>query len=300
MNVTPAVTAEQQFHYKDQGCCFPVRILDGFETNELLSLFLDYLSRNRDRMKQLPPRESYFFLSETHTYLPWVYRIVSHPRVLDAVETILGPNLLVWSSRWFAKMPGDKTYVGWHQDATYWGLRPPNVTTAWIALSESVPQNGCMRIIPGSHKSGILPHNETYADNNALSRGQEIAVDLDESQAIDVVLAPGEMSLHSIAIVHGSKVNHSDRPRIGVSVQYLTPDVVQEGAERPFAILLRGEDNLGHFDLLGPPTDLSAASEETVRDAVVRRMMKSILPESISKLSAEPLHSRRAPEVKTY
>jgi hypothetical protein len=111
-----------------------------------------------------------------------------------------------------------------------------------------------------------------------LSRGQEIAVDVDESQAVDIKLTPGEMSLHNIAIVHGSQVNYSDQPRIGISVQYLTPDVVQDSPERAFAILLRGTDTLGHFDLLPPPTDPPTAPEETVRESVVRRMMKSILP----------------------
>ena len=115
-----------------------------------------------------------------------------------------GRTSWLWSSQWFPKFPGDKAFVSWHQDATYWGLHPLNVTTAWIALSESTPQNGCMRVVPGTHKTPQLPQRETYGPDNMLSRGQEIAVDVDEAQAVDLALRPGEFSLHHVAIVHGS------------------------------------------------------------------------------------------------
>src|SRR5439155_1099021 len=82
--------------------------------------------------------------AETHAYLPWVFELASHPRVLDAVEPILGPDLLIWDSRWFTKQPGDPTYITWHQDGTYWALDPPKACTAWIALSRSNEANGAM------------------------------------------------------------------------------------------------------------------------------------------------------------
>jgi non-haem Fe2+, alpha-ketoglutarate-dependent halogenase len=158
----PSLNAEQVRAYHEKGYYFPVQALSEKQTTEFRARFLDYLGYHRSRLAGLAPRDHYIVLSETHTYLKWVYQIVSHPSVLDAVESILGPNLLVWGSRWFSKMPGDKAYVSWHQDATYWGLHPPNVTTAWIALSESVPGNGCMRVIPETHKGGLLPQRETY------------------------------------------------------------------------------------------------------------------------------------------
>ncbi len=247
--------------YQKNGYLFPLRVLNESETEKFHSCFLDYRSQVAERLKALPPREQYRVFAETHTFLHWVCEMVSHPSVLDAVEGILGPNLLVWNTRWFAKMPGDKTYITWHQDATYWGLHPPNVTTAWIALSDTIPANGCMRVIPGSHLQPLLPQTETYAADNALSRGQEIAVDVDESKAVDIVLQPGEMSLHHIGIVHGSKANRSERPRIGLAVRYITPDVVQDGPERQFALLVRGVDPHGHFDLIKPPKEGATLGE---------------------------------------
>jgi non-haem Fe2+, alpha-ketoglutarate-dependent halogenase len=96
-------------------------------------------------------------MSDTHHFLAWVHGIVSLPAVFDAVESVLGPNILVWGSQWFPKLPGDHAYVSWHQDGTYGGLHPPNLTTAWIALSDSTPENGCMRVVPGTHHSPKLP-----------------------------------------------------------------------------------------------------------------------------------------------
>src|SRR5258708_6330488 len=179
--------------------------------------------------------------------------MITQPSVLDAVEEVLGPNLIVWNTRWFTKMPGDKTYISWHQDATYWGLHPPKVTTAWLALSESTPENGCMRVIPGSHLQPLLPQVETYAPENALSRGQEIGVEVDEREAVDLILKPGQMSLHHVGIVHGSKRNESSKARVGIAVRFITPDVVQDGTERQMAMLVRGADSHCHFDLAEPP-----------------------------------------------
>src|SRR5579862_3090953 len=204
--------------YADTGFYSPIGVLDDEEVQEFRDRFLDFYEKKKARLAAISAREQSSLLSETHTSLEWVYRLASHPHVLNAVEAILGPDLLIWGSRWFSKMPGDKTYVSWHQDGTYWGLKPPNVTTAWIALSASGPENGGLRVLPGSHLQGMLPQIETYARENALSRGQEIAVEVNESQAVDLVLQPGEMSLHHIGIVHGSKVNTSPQPRIGNAV----------------------------------------------------------------------------------
>jgi hypothetical protein len=129
-----------QREYAERGYFFPVRVFDDTETARFRECFLDYCAQIGDRLKNLPARDQYVVFSETHTFLHWVYVMVSHHKVLDAVERILGPDLLVWNTRWFAKMPGDKTYVSWHQDATYWGLHPAEVTTAWLALSHSTPE----------------------------------------------------------------------------------------------------------------------------------------------------------------
>ena len=269
----------QQGYYRERGYYSPVRVFSDSETQEFRERFLDYLSRNQQRIRGLPPREQAVVMTQTHILLQWVFRMVSHPNVLDAVEDVLGPNIIVWSSQWFPKMPGDKTYISWHQDATYWGLHPPNVTTAWIAVSESRPENGCMRVIPGSHQGPLLPQVETYARDNALSRGQEIAIKVDESRAVDLVLQPGEMSLHHIGIVHGSNPNTSEKPRIGLAVRFITPEVVQDGAERQIAVLGRGRDDFGHFDLVDPPQDdVILPGDTELHDEALRRQRINIMP----------------------
>jgi hypothetical protein len=251
----------------------PVPVLTPHETHSFRAAFDNFYARNKPRLDSVPPREQAQVLSETHVCFEWVHRLATCSRVLDAVEAILGEDLLIWGSRWFTKMPGDKTYISWHQDGTYWGLHPPNVVTAWIALSDSNSENGCMRVIPGTHRGGTLPQVETNAPDNALSRGQEIAVEVDEERAIDLTLQPGEMSLHHIGIVHGSKVNTSEKPRIGIAVRYITPEVVQDGVEHSWAMLVRGCDHLQHFTHVQAPT----GDQPELQALAVERMMGSVL-----------------------
>ena len=136
---------DQQSFYAENGYSFPHRVFGTEEANGFQKRFLEYMDQNAQRLSGLLQRDRRIYVSDMHLFLEWVYRMVSHPSVLDAVESVLGPNILVWGSQWFPKLPGDQAYVSWHQDGTYWGLHPPNVTTAWIALSESTPANGCMR-----------------------------------------------------------------------------------------------------------------------------------------------------------
>jgi len=296
----PAILdARQRLRYSEEGIYFPIRVFDDSEAADFRARFDDYLSSNHGRLNGLPPRDHYNVLSQTHVLLNWVFRMVSHPNVLDAVESVLGPNLIVWSSQWFPKMPGDKTYVSWHQDATYWGLHPPNVTTAWIALSESCPENGCMRVIPGTHRGNLLPQRETYARDNVLSRGQEIAVEVDESQAVDLVLHPGELSLHHVGIVHGSNKNNSDQPRIGIAVRYITPEVIQDGSARQMVVLVRGEDPFCHFEVINSPADDAiSAQDDALHRETLRRLRGNIMPKgsdqglAAGKEDAKPLSPR--------
>jgi non-heme Fe2+,alpha-ketoglutarate-dependent halogenase len=277
------LTDAQQRRYSEEGYYFPVRVFDTAETTEFRDHFLDYFTQNRQRLTELPPNEHYKVYVGTHLMLNWVYRMISHPNVLNVVKSVLGPNLIVWNTQWFAKMPGDKTYVSWHQDATYWGLNPPHVTTAWIALSECNSENGCMRVVPGTHHGSLLPQIDTYAPDNALSRGQEIAVDVDESKGVDFLLQAGEMSLHHIGIVHGSAVNRSNTARIGCAVRFISSEVVQEGTERQIGLLVHGSDQFGHFDLIDPPKDDTVSPEDNaIYQEAMRRMRSNLVPKKSS------------------
>src|SRR5438874_5826026 len=157
---------------------------------------------------------------KTHLLFPFLADLVRHPRILDAVEDLLGPDLLCWTSNFFIKEAANPAFVSWHQDSTYWGLSAPEVATAWVALTPSTAANGAMAVIPGSHKSDQIPHRDTFDRHNLLTRGQEVAVTVDETKAVPLILKPGEMSLHHVRLVHGSPPNPSQDRRIGFAIRY--------------------------------------------------------------------------------
>jgi len=191
--------------------------------------------------------------SKPHLLFTWANELIRHPAILDAVEDIYGPNLLAWSSSFFIKEANDPSYVSWHQDSTYWGLSHPDVVTAWIALSVSIVENGCMRVIPGTHLKDQLPHQDTFAENNLLSRGQEVQVEVNAADAVDIELQPGQFSLHHVRLVHGSEPNNANYRRIGYAVRYIPTYVRQTVGPRDCATLVRGVDEYHHFDMEPAP-----------------------------------------------
>ena len=187
-----------------------------------------------------------------HLLIKSINDLVRMPAILDAVECALGPDLMVWGVGIFNKPAGSSGFYAWHQDATYWGLSEPALATAWIALTPSTLANGCPRIVPGSHKQAHIPHREVTGTGNLLSRGQEVAVEVDESEAVNLILAPGEMSLHHVMIVHGSEPNHSDMPRIGIGIRYIAARIAPADGFEDSATLVRGRDH-GTFTLEPQP-----------------------------------------------
>jgi ectoine hydroxylase-related dioxygenase (phytanoyl-CoA dioxygenase family) len=191
--------------------------------------------------------------------------------MLDAVESVIGPNIVVWGCSLFAKRAGDSSFVSWHQDGTYWNLDSDQIVTAWLALGPSTVANGCMRVVPGTQTLELQPHADTYEAANLLTRGQQVDAEFDEDTAVDVVLAPGEMSLHHTRLIHGSNPNHSDSPRVGFVTRYLSPQVQQRG-EKPLAVLARGTDSYGHYRFVDPPPadrsldDALAALQQTSQE----------------------------------
>jgi chlorinating enzyme len=182
-----------------------------------------------------------------HIVLPWLADLIRHPAIVGPVAEALGPDLLCWTTNAFIKDPGDGHFVSWHQDATYWGLSSNEVLTAWVALTPSTPENGCMRVIPGSHTWPVKPHRDTYDPANLLTRGQEIAVEVDESRAVDITLAPGEMSMHHVLIAHASGLNRSAGRRVGIAIRYIPTRLSQTSGHPDSATLVAGVDRFGHF-----------------------------------------------------
>ena len=231
--------------YRRDGIHFPVRVMEAEQAAGLLG----QLERTEAALGgSLPARIN----QKPHLVFPWLGELVRHPRILDAVESVLGPDILCWGAQFFAKNGGDASYVSWHQDATYWGLSSPDVVTAWVALTPSTVENGCMRVVPGTQHQQVA-HTDTFAEANLLSRGQEVAVQVNEHDAVNVLLAPGEMSLHHVLICHGSEPNRSAGRRVGFAIRYIPAHVYQTSGARESATLVRGTDALGHFDHELPP-----------------------------------------------
>jgi chlorinating enzyme len=238
---TKLLTPAQVEAYKRDGYLFPIRALTADQA-------LAYRRRLEETEAKAGGPLRAGLRNKPHLFLTWAAEIVRHPAILDAVEDVLGPNLLCWSSSFFIKDAHDPGYVSWHQDSTYWGLSQPDIVTAWVALSVSHVPNGCMRVVPGSHLKDQLPHKDTFAANNLLTRGQEVMVEVNEADAVNIELQPGEFSLHHVRIVHGSDPNRADYRRIGYAIRYLPTYVKQIVGERDTATLVRGVDEFHHFD----------------------------------------------------
>jgi len=209
---------------------------------------------------------------KTHLLFTWADALVHHPKVLDAVEDAIGPDILCWTTNFFIKEANSPGFVSWHQDSTYWGLDPDEVITAWIAFTEVNEANGYMQVIPGSHKIDQLPHVDTFHKDNLLSRGQEIAVEVDVNKAVGLAMHAGEMSLHHIKLVHGSAANRTDDRRIGLAIRYI-PTYVRQTKVRDSAMLVRGVDKYHHFDdEPRPVADLDAAALAAHADSVSRQV----------------------------
>ncbi|MDH3662995.1 MAG: phytanoyl-CoA dioxygenase family protein [Alphaproteobacteria bacterium] len=250
--------------FERDGYAYPFRVLDPDEASEAASGY----DRFQQRARKIFGEQQRF---KAHLLVGWMDRIVHHPKLLDVVEDILGPDILCWSSDFFVKKAHDPGFVSFHQDTTYAGLEPfDGILNCWLALTPSRKENGCLRVLPGTHKLGQLDHETTSSEANMLFFGQTAQIDVDERDVVDMELEPGEMSLHHMAVVHGSQPNRSDTPRLGVVLRYIRPDVRQIKA-RDSATLVHGTDRHGHFDLEPrPEADWSDAAIVAFKDAINR------------------------------
>ena len=256
------LSPDQVARYHADGYQFPLAAVAPDEARALRARYEVQAHLIRGRNNQKP-----------HLLFPWLDQLIRSPAILDAVEDILGPNLLCWSSQFFAKPAGDAGYVSWHQDATYWGLSSPEVTTAWVALSPSTIESGCMQVIAGTHQAQVT-HEDKFDEKNLLSRGQEIAVEVDRSQAVHVQLQPGEFSLHHVLLFHGSEPNRASEPRIGFAIRYVPTHVYQRSGIRESATLVRGVDQFAHFDLEAPPEADMHPDAVARHGAIIDRQLK--------------------------
>ncbi|MGC1486376.1 MAG: phytanoyl-CoA dioxygenase family protein [Albidovulum sp.] len=210
--------------------------------------------------------------------LPLAHRIGTDPAILDVAEGILGPDLLIYGVEFFIKEANSPHIVSMHQDLTYWGLGATSgMVTMWLALSPSTRASGCMDFVRASHKNPILPHQDTFGENNLLSRGQEVKVDVAPEDRVAIELQPGQLSLHHGLTIHGSGPNTTDDRRIGAVVRYVTPEVAQLVGNKDYAMLARGADRIGNFIHFAPPsanfTPTSLALYDEIRSAQAKFLM---------------------------
>lgn len=224
--------------YSRDGYAFPLDVMSVAEAESV-----------RARLEKAEAEHgSMHYVVKPYLLMSWVLDIAKRKEILDPVRSILGNDLLLWDSEFIIKEPGDEKIVEWHQDLEYFGLSSDDLVTAWLALSPVTKESGCMSFVMGSHKNGLQPHHDTYNPNSVLARGQQLTVDVPLDRAVDVVLAPGQMSLHHGATYHSSGKNTSSDRRIGLCFLYIKPSVKQIHSAWDSATLISGVDTFNHFE----------------------------------------------------
>jgi ectoine hydroxylase-related dioxygenase (phytanoyl-CoA dioxygenase family) len=244
MTATQSSLAER---FLRDGYLSPIPILGAPDADRIRAEY-DALEREEGREK------CQIGLLDRHLDRAFVREVATHPAVLDVVEAAIGPDIMLLATHFFCKYPtagGEEKFVAWHQDVTYWGLEPPVAVTAWYAVDDADVENGCMRVIPGTH-TGIREHGTSGRAGNLLSINQEVPVSHEEEErAADVVLRAGEISLHHGMLIHGSNPNRSSRRRCGMTIRYVPPQVrqvaINSQGRRWAAALVRGQDRFGHW-----------------------------------------------------
>ena len=247
----------EKFH--NDGFLSPINVFSINEASELKD-------KLEDAEKIWPEAFSASARNNAHLNFEFLDSIVHNKNLLDAVEDILGPNILAYASTLFIKEPRDPGFVSWHQDGKYMGLSENIGITAWVALSEANGESGCMSMIPGSHEK-MLAHKDTFGKDNILTRGQEVQ-NVDAGKAVETPLRPGQASFHCPTVIHGSQPNRSEHRRIGFAIQTYMPTNVKSIHGRASAQLVRGIDTFGHFDLLQRPKRDMEEAQVTTRDRV--------------------------------
>lgn len=226
--------------YNETGYLMPFDALDRDESREVRAFFDGVLAAFIEL-----GRTSYS-INTAHLRFARIYQLVQHPRILDAVSDLLGPNVVCWGSHFFCKMPRDGKRVPWHQDSTYWPLSPTKTVTVWLAIDDADPENANMKFIPRSHLHGLIDYDETDEVDTVL----DLAVKNPESYGdaeVDVTLKAGQFSMHSDLLLHGSQANESNRRRCGLTIRYAAADVTTWYDWHKKGLVVRGQNVTGHW-----------------------------------------------------
>ena len=259
-----ALTPEQVAAYRYDGFLFPIPAL----TPEEVATCLAGLERLERELGSPVAEADIKWRSHAHAHSPWFDRLIRHPRILDAVEDVIGPDILVWTSTFFIKEPHSPTFAAWHQDSTYFGLDPQEQVCAWVALTDASREAGCMEHLSGRGAPRQLRHAPLGLPNSINRAGQTITEPFDQSKPVAMALPAGSFSLHHEFAVHRSAPNNTAHRRVGIGLNYMPPHVRVTGSVRLCAMLVRGKDTYGHFDLVDPP----AAERDPAALAVHQRV----------------------------
>lgn len=246
----PKILTQQQVEqYRQQGFLSPIDVMSEEEASR-------YAQQLQAAEVEYPQELNAENRNNSHLAFGFLDQLAYHPVILDAVEDLIGPDFALWGSVLFIKEPETRHYVSWHQDATYVGISPHDYVTPWLALTPSDRETGCMSMIPGSHRDDIQPHLETFHDDNILTRGQAIQ-EVDESVAVDLILRPGQMSLHHCRVIHGSQPNRSKQRRVGFALQGYVPAGGRQYLGANYWLPIRGNFMQADFiELERPASDM--------------------------------------------
>ena len=279
------LSADQIKRYRDTGLMFPQRVMTTDDAANYLAQLESYESNTGG-----PVNGKWRYKS--HLVFPWFDQLMRHPAILDLVRSLLGNDLMVWTTHIYPKEPGDGRFISWHQDSAHWGLDSNQVLSVWVALTDATRENGCMRMLPGSHHNGQVEHQDTRDSNNILTRGQTISNGIEEDRSVWIELKAGEVSVHHVDMFHASTPNKSNQRRVGVAIRYITPSARQTRIDEDYATLVSGEDRFGHFkEEIAPITTMSAeatAFHEHVADLQGQIYLSNTDRNSIAGLADPP------------
>ena len=235
-----SLTLDQLKQYEEEGYVAPIDVLSKEEAKEV-----------RDEIelieKKWPNELEGLGRNYIHLISPVFDKVCNNKKILDAVESLIGKNILVCGTTLFVKNPNEKGFVSFHQDAKYIGLEPHNWVTAWVAITDTNEENGCMRMWSGSHKNDLQYHNQKFDENNLLTRGQTVEnVPMNETKP--VILKAGQISLHHPKVVHGSGLNKSNDRRIGFVIQSYIGTNVKQVLGKMYVQQARGDDTFNYHE----------------------------------------------------
>lgn len=227
--------------YADDGFAFPLPVLSAAQASNYRRSIESIERRYADELEV-----DRYLKFDPHYVLPIIDELVHLPRLLDFVAAILGPDLMVSNTNLFLKEPHSPDHITFHQDLYYIGLDGDAFLSVWLALTPATHENGCMQFLRQSHL-GALPHRDTFGEHNMLTRGQQIEAEIDPSRVVDVLLEPGQASIHHGWMAHASGPNQGNARRVGLVIRYMAPHLRQTVASHDYGILVRGEDRHHHF-----------------------------------------------------